>query len=331
MSRWGFLVSVRWITWFVGVVFFAIACHFLAQWQLGRQAEAAAQIRLIEHNYNAEPVPVQQELGSLDAYSPKQQWLPVSLTGRYLTDRELLVRNRPCNNASGYDVLTPFELNDGTVFIVDRGCLNDGQLANTAQSYAPPPSGTLTISARLAQGEPAVAGRTDVGDTVGSIDLHTLSKRFTQPMYVGAYGQLMGGDPNQAPFPADKPEEDPGPFLSYAFQWYVFAVIGFVAYGWAANQERRNRENDALEDPDDEDLLSELPELPDAPHGFAATTDADLSERYGVSGAGGRRGRIRGPSRRTRKSDAELEDELLDALSSQNSDEPAQASSMSSR
>jgi hypothetical protein len=32
---------------------------------------------------------------------------------------------------------------------------------------------------------------------------------------------------------------DEGPHLSYALQWFVFALLGFVGLVWAANQERR--------------------------------------------------------------------------------------------
>ena len=29
------------------------------------------------------------------------------------------------------------------------------------------------------------------------------------------------------------------PHLSYALQWYVFALLGFIGLAWAANQERK--------------------------------------------------------------------------------------------
>ena len=37
-----------------------------------------------------------------------------------------------------------------------------------------------------------------------------------------------------------KPALDEGPHLSYAFQWLVFAILGFVALAWAVRQEYRN-------------------------------------------------------------------------------------------
>jgi hypothetical protein len=32
---------------------------------------------------------------------------------------------------------------------------------------------------------------------------------------------------------------DEGPHLSYALQWFVFAIMGFIGLAWAANQERK--------------------------------------------------------------------------------------------
>ena len=43
------------------------------------------------------------------------------LTGRYLLDEQVLVRNRPLNGQPGFEVLNPLLLDDGTVFVVDRG------------------------------------------------------------------------------------------------------------------------------------------------------------------------------------------------------------------
>lgn len=305
-SEWAFLRSARWITWFVLVVLFAIACHFLAQWQLGRRADALAEINRLQTNYNAPAQPVGAVLTTLSSYSVADKWLPVQLTGRYLSNDEVLVRNRPCNDASGYEVLTPFLLNSGTVFFVDRGCVGAGSTVNTAENYAPAPVGELSIAARLQAEEPVVSGRENAGNTIGSINLDSLAAQLGLPAYTGAYGQLVGGDQVTAPYAAQEPVLDEGPHLSYALQWYVFAVGAFVVNGWAAQQERRNRRSDA-EDAESTSTPTGVTPAPARP-----TTDAELSDRYGTSGAGGRK-RIARPARSKRQPTAEeLEDELIE-------------------
>ena len=47
-----------------------------------------------------------------------------------------------------------------------------------------------------------------------------------------------------APVPPPEPEIDSGPHLSYSLQWYAFAALFFVAYGYAARQQARNDEWD---------------------------------------------------------------------------------------
>src|SRR6218665_168336 len=46
------------------------------------------------------------------------------------------------------------------------------------------------------------------------------------------------GAPPPVPQAAPRPALDEGPHLSYALQWFVFATMGFVGLGWAANRER---------------------------------------------------------------------------------------------
>ena len=41
------------------------------------------------------------------------------------------------------------------------------------------------------------------------------------------------------------PSEDPGPYLSYAVQWILFAVMGFVFIIYVIRTERTRRREDA--------------------------------------------------------------------------------------
>ena len=47
------------------------------------------------------------------------------------------------------------------------------------------------------------------------------------------------------PTAALKPYPDEGPHLSYAFQWFVFALLGFIGLGFALRQEYRAVNADA--------------------------------------------------------------------------------------
>ncbi len=62
------------------------------------------------------------------------------------------------------------------------------------------------------------------------------------------------------------PSLNEGNHLSYAFQWIIFGIMAFIAFGWAYRNERRiareaagqiaprkHKENQALEDAEFED------------------------------------------------------------------------------
>ena len=240
MSEWSFLRSPRWAGYLALVIVFAVACCALGTWQLNRRAEALAEVARIDANYDADAVPVAEALPEPAAFDVDQRWQVVALSGEYLVDEEVVVRNRPFEGSSGFEVITPFRLDDGTVFMVDRGWIAQASDGRPSE-YAAPPTGHVQVDARLKAGEERIAGRTSTGIEFATIDLDELADRVGEPSYTGAYGVLVqtGADADEPPLAAARPVRDEGPHLSYALQWFVFALLGFVGLGWAANQERR--------------------------------------------------------------------------------------------
>ena len=240
MSEWRFVLSRQWAGYLALTVIFAIVCCALGTWQLNRRAEALAEVARIDANYDAEPVPVADALPDAAAFDIDQRWQVVALTGEFLADEEVVVRNRPFEGSSGFEVITPFRLDDGTVFMVDRGWIAQNSQGRPSEA-APPPSGRVEVTARLKAGEDRIAGRTSTGVELATIDLDELAERVEAPTYTGAYGVLVqsGADVDEPPLAAARPIRDEGPHLSYALQWYVFALLGFIGLAWAANQERK--------------------------------------------------------------------------------------------
>jgi cytochrome oxidase assembly protein ShyY1 len=291
VNDWRFLRSPRWAGYLALVIVFAIACCALGTWQLNRRAEALAEVARIDANYDAEAIPVAEALPDPAGFDIDQRWRVVSLSGEYLAEEEVVVRNRPFEGSSGFEVVTPFRLDDGTVFMVNRGWIaqdSDGR----PSEYAAPPAGRVDVEARLKAGEGRIAGRTSTGNELATIDLDELSDRVGGPTYTGAYGLLVqrGDDADEPPLAAMRPARDEGPHLSYALQWFVFALLGFVGLAWAANQERRG--------------------LAEASAGSHATTDAAMAPGAPVSGTPVRAPRR--PKRERKDADADLEDEVLD-------------------
>jgi cytochrome oxidase assembly protein ShyY1 len=240
VREWSFLGSPRWAGYLALVVVFAVACCALGTWQLNRRSEALAEVARIDANYDAEAVPVAEALPDPAAFDVDQRWQVVALSGKYLLHEEVVVRNRPFEGSSGFEVVTPFLLDSGGVFMVDRGWIAQASDGRPSE-YAAPPSGRVEVETRLKAGEDRIAGRTSTGVELATIDLAELADRVGEPSYTGAYGVLVqsGADAAEPPLAAARPVRDEGPHLSYALQWFVFALLGFIGLGWAANQERR--------------------------------------------------------------------------------------------
>lgn len=232
----------RWGAYLALVVVFAIACGLLSWWQWARRAETISQGDLVTENYEAAPVAVGSLLPELSSWKAGEEWRPVELHGRYLRDEQLLARNRPYNANPGFEVLVPFQLDDGTVFIVDRGWLSIGDKQDTPDVIPAAPSGDVTVVARLQQSEPVLPGRTAPNGQVASINLPTVAKLAgTARTYTGAYGLLATETPATATRPraVEEPVPDEGPHLSYAIQWIAFGLLAFFGLFWAFRRERR--------------------------------------------------------------------------------------------
>ena len=232
----------RWGAYLALVLVFAVACALLSWWQWERRAETLAQGQLVTDNYESTPVAVGTLLPSLSAWRAGEEWRPVELRGHYLRDEQLLARNRPYNANPGFEVLVPFQLADGSVFIVDRGWLPIGQTTDTPDVIPAAPAGEVTVVARLQQSEPVLPGRTAPRGQVASINVPTIAKLAGTPRtYTGAYGLLASESPAPATTPraVEEPVTDEGPHLSYAIQWIAFGLLAFVGLIWAYRREKR--------------------------------------------------------------------------------------------
>src|SRR5690606_34462896 len=100
---------------------FSIACVFLGNWQFDRRAEARAEIERIDTNFDAPAIALEEALPTRQSFDlDANKWLPVTLTGHYIDD-PYLARNRAAPQGVGSLLIHPFQLQDGSIFFVDRG------------------------------------------------------------------------------------------------------------------------------------------------------------------------------------------------------------------
>jgi cytochrome oxidase assembly protein ShyY1 len=240
VAKWRFAAQRRWFTYLGMAIVFAIACVLLSRWQFGRNEQTVAANTLVNRNYDAAAVAPSALLPSKSSYVAKYEWRTVALTGIYLTSKQLLVRDRVLGDNPGFEVLVPFEETNGDVFVVDRGWVSIGT-KHTAPDYVPPaPAGRVRVTARLQESETVLPGRVAPAGEIPEINLPTVARMTgLTGVYTGSYGLLATESPKPAerPIAAARPVLDPGPFLSYAFQWILFALAGFAGLVWALRQE----------------------------------------------------------------------------------------------
>lgn len=227
LLRWGGYLAIA----IVG----AVSCWLLAQWQFDRNEERAGEIALVEANYDAPAVPLSDLIGEDGQFSPGDVWRPVALRGEYLSDEQLLVRNRPHGGTSAFEVLVPFQDESGRILIINRGWVAPGEGA-LPDEIAAAPEGTVDVVARLkpTEVEPS-SGRGAPEGQVPTIHVPSIADAVSPDETIpSAYGQVVTEHPAASTqlgeFP--HPSEDPGPHLSYAIQWILFAIMGlvFLAY-----------------------------------------------------------------------------------------------------
>jgi cytochrome oxidase assembly protein ShyY1 len=243
LRRFAFLFKPQWLALYVVVIAFAYLCFtVLAPWQLGKNTKTSRENTQISNSVSQPPVPVTSVLPQQDSAAPGEQWRQVTATGRYQPDAEVLVRLRVVDGGPAYEVLLPFHVDGGPTVLVDRGYVNPVQ-GTQVPEFAAPPTGTVTITARLRDPEPVVVGkspfRADGVQQVYSINIDQVAQVTGVPL-AGSYLQLVDGQPGGLGV-IGLPHLDAGPFLSYGIQWIAFGIIAPIGVGYFVFAEVKQR------------------------------------------------------------------------------------------
>jgi len=251
-GSYGFLLSRRWLGLFALAVVVAAACVALGNWQLDRLSHRHERNDLLRSNLGAEPVPADALLAAGRAPRPGDEYARVRATGRYDVSNQLLVRLRPFEGQVGYYVLTPLVSDSGPALLVNRGWVPGAGTSGADLPDGPdPPSGPVTVTARVRPSEPASTTGTPPPGQVTRIDVPGIAKGLPYDVY-GGYGDLTRENPapRAAPEPIPAPEPSEGPHLAYAFQWFLFALLAFGGLVVLARREAADRRATAGRDGD---------------------------------------------------------------------------------
>jgi cytochrome oxidase assembly protein ShyY1 len=267
-----FVLRPGWIALALVVAGFAyLSLTVLAPWQLGKNTTTSRENNQIKASLSADPVAVTTFLPQQDSSAPDAQWRQVTATGRYLPAAQALARLRLIAGKPAYEVLTAFAVENGPTVLVNRGYVRP-ERGTEVPRVAPPPTDTVSITARLRDSETAPADSKQPfreGDVlqVYAIDTRQVAAA-TGTELTGSYLQLQENQPG-ALDAMPLPNLDAGPFLSYGIQWIAFGILAPIGLGYFAYSEIRIRRREAAG--------RAAAEQSDAP----ATVEDKLSDRYG--------------------------------------------------
>lgn len=233
--RWlaGHLLVLALVGLFIGLGF----------WQLSRLESRRETNALLEARLVAPPRAYDALRAEFDLAAPAAQedailYRRAALTGSFDAANEVLIRTRALNGQPGYHVLTPFVFAPDRAVLVDRGWVPYDMNTPPIEPAAPP-NGEVRITGILQPEQPQPESGLRAHDpaeghlnAVFWIDTQRLQRQMPytlEPLYL----QLETQDPAQAgalPVPPQVPELTEGSHLSYALQWFSFALIGIIGY-----------------------------------------------------------------------------------------------------
>ncbi|MEV0895739.1 SURF1 family protein [Actinoplanes sp. NPDC049802] len=243
-----FLLTPRWLAAAALTVVASMVMVVLGNWQLHRYQERTAINERIDAANAVDPVALTSVLAAPTAAgtpgaAPGEAlaWTKVTLSGRYDPANEIQARGRTVGSKVGFEILTPLVLEDGTAVLVDRGWVPappGGALAAPEVPAAPTGQVTVVGQIHLSESRPAPVDRRDGRLDTRRINVPRLATELPFPVY-GAYvlltEQTPAADPAFVAIPI--PHEDSWQNGGYAVQWWIFAGMVYVLFGWQARRE----------------------------------------------------------------------------------------------
>jgi surfeit locus 1 family protein len=208
----------------------AIVCARLGLWQLDRHAQRRAFNAEVERQLEAPPLSL--ATGVTGVTPSALAYRRARATGVFVFSDQTTQPGRSLRGAPGVYVLTPLRFDDGTGVMVNRGWTYAPDARRADLSRFAEPAETTVEGVLLPPAGP------------GAVRPESLAVGY--PLLPMILRRSEGGATQPAGLvPVPLPPLDAGPHLSYAVQWFAFAVIGVVGGVVLAVRSRRARSRPA--------------------------------------------------------------------------------------
>lgn len=242
----------RWLALLVVVLVAATGMARLGQWQWDRAHDNAAP--RVEATLQRPPVPLPDVLRARQTFTGAVADRAVVAEGTFDAGRQLLVAQRRLAGETGWWVLTPLVLADGSAVGVVRGWVASPDDPAAAPSAVP--AGPVALTGFLRPGEPPAPRTPGEGSglpagRIDRVDLTQLISRWPWPLLTGyvvatgyrpVTGATAGATAGAAvpavpaslrpvpPIPPDRAAGLDWRNVSYAVQWFLFAAFGLFMW-----------------------------------------------------------------------------------------------------
>lgn len=236
-----FLLRPKWLLLHVVILMSVVGMLALARWQWDKHIARDAFVADVQARQAAAP----QDLALLlvtHTSAADIEWYRVAASGSYLTHGELRQINRTQNGVNGVNVLTPFQIANGPVLLVNRGFVPDGLTVTAA------PTGTLRVGGTAHTTQTRKTGElTDdesaTNTEVRRVDLALIAKRINidlAPVYI----DFIASEPASPTPPTRVPPPNLGsgpPHVSYTVQWIFFSMCAIAGWVFAIRRSAKTR------------------------------------------------------------------------------------------
>jgi cytochrome oxidase assembly protein ShyY1 len=234
-----FLLSRRWVAFFLVVVVLAYATWWLGRWQFNRLEDRQRDNAVVERNEGARPAPVDDVLAAGREVDPDDEWRAITATGTYVADETVVVRYRTHDGASGVDVVVPLQTDDGPALLVDRGWLATDNSGATPDDVPAPPAGEVTVTGYVRQDATGDSAKV-TGRSTRSISSEQIGPAIGREVYGGFVDLASEDPPPETPLvKAELPDLSNGPHFFYGLQWWFFGLLAVFGFGYLAYDEWR--------------------------------------------------------------------------------------------
>ncbi|MEQ6899613.1 SURF1 family protein [Nocardioides sp. YIM 152588] len=241
LGSWRFLLSRRWVLFFLTIVLVGAATWWLGEWQFGRLDDRKERNQIIRANETQDPAPVDDVLAADEPVAAEDEWRVITATGVYDTADTVVIRYRTDDRGlPGVDAVVPLVTEDGTALLVDRGWFGTDDPRISPTEIPAPPTGEVTITGWVRADGTGDSTRVD-DNSARAISSVQIGDALDRTVY-GGFIDLRSEDPEPAePLEAaELPDLGNGPHFFYGLQWWFFGVLAAGGFAYLAWDERRH-------------------------------------------------------------------------------------------